>query len=298
MLQTGGDFINLTKTKIMNLVEVACYNCGSKEYTCYDIENGYKLVKCSGCGLLYVNPRPSMEDITAAMKTGIHSGESRLQFTGIYHKSKIKDYLRILSDFFPGEKSELSQKRWLDIGCGFGEFLQALNVYFKTNLITRGSEPNEAKAQFARNMNLDVSFVDLDTHVEKYDFISLLNVYSHIPDPVKFLSDLKKNLTPNGEFLIQTGHACHLPVKLLPKPYNLPDHLSFANCELVENICKKLGFEIVKVKIYTDKKSFLSQIVKFVKETAKILLRRRKSFRGLLSRIPPETFFIRCRLIS
>ena len=282
----------------MNLVEIDCYNCGSKEYKYYDSENGYNLVKCSACGLLYVNPRPSAEDISSAMKTGVHTGDSTLRFTGIYHKSKINDYLKILADFFPEEKSELSFKKWLDIGCGFGEFLQALNVYSKGNIIAKGSEPNAIKIKSALARNLDVSFIDMDTHKEKYDFISLLNVYSHIPDPVKFISSLKKNLTPNGEIFLQTGHACHLPVKLLPKPHNLPDHLSFANRDIVENIFKKLGFEIVHVKIYSNETSIYSRTTRFVKEIAKILLHRRKGFRGLFSNIPYQSFFIRCRLIN
>ena len=282
----------------MNQVEVNCYSCGAKEYNYYDSENGYNLVKCSKCGLLYVNPRPSLEDISKALATGVHSGENAINFTGKYEEQKIKKYLRILADFYPEEKAELNDKKWLDIGCGYGEFLEALRIYTNDRIDAKGSDPNEAKARFAQTKSLNVSYIDLDTHFEKYNYISLLNVFSHIPDPVKFFADLKKNLAPNGEVFLQTGHTCHLPAKHHHKPYQMPDHLSFANQEIVENIFKRLGFEIVNVKIYKNEfYPYTFNLLTFLKEVVKVLLRRRDNFKGLIARYPYQDMFMRCRLI-
>jgi len=281
----------------MNLKEIPCYNCGSKEYNFYDSENGYNLVKCSKCGLLYINPRPSLEDISKALATGVHTGEKAINFTGKYDETKINKYLRILNEFYPKNSFGLSGKKWLDIGCGYGELLEALRIYTEGKAITKGSDPNLAKAQFAQTKNLDVSFVDIDTHTEKYDVISLLNVYSHIPDPVVYLSNLKKNLNPKGEILLQTGHTCHLPVKHHRRPYQMPDHLHFANQEIVENIFKRLGFEVVHVNIYRNEFfPYTFNLWKFLKEVAKVFLRRRKSFHGLIPRYPYQDMFIRCRI--
>jgi len=283
----------------MKPVEVACYNCNSKKYNYYDSENGFNLVKCDSCGLLFVNPRPSLEDISAALATGVHSGETIMDFTGIYEKPKIAKYLRILNDFYPKENCDLSVAKWLDIGCGYGELLEALKIYTSNKIKAKGSDPNEAKARFAKTQNLDVSFIDLETHTEKYDIISLLNVFSHIPDPVRFFANLKKNLKPHGEIFLQTGHTCHLPVKHHHKPYQMPDHLSFANREIIENIFRKLGFEIVNVKIYRNEFfPYTFNLKKFIKETAKFILRRRKSIWGIIPRYPYQDMFVRCRLIS
>ena len=110
---------------------------------------------------------------------------------------------------------------------------------------------------------------------------------------------LKKNLAPNGEIFLQTGHTCHLPVKYHHRPYQMPDHLSFANREIVENIFKKLGFEIVHVNIYKNEFfPYTFNLTRFIKEFVKVLLRRRKSFAGLIPRYPYQDMFIRCRLIS
>ena len=135
----------------MNLVEVDCYNCGSKEYKYYDNENGYNLVKCSKCGLLYVNPRPSQEDISNALATAVHLGATTINFTGVYEQSKVNKYLRILSEFYPKNSNDLSNKRWLDIGCGYGELLEALRIYTDDKIISKGSDPNISQSTFCQN---------------------------------------------------------------------------------------------------------------------------------------------------
>ena len=45
------------------MIEVDCYQCKSNKNELYDTENGHNLVKCLDCGLLYLNPRPGLEDI-------------------------------------------------------------------------------------------------------------------------------------------------------------------------------------------------------------------------------------------
>ena len=64
------------------LEEVPCLLCKSTSWTDYDTENGYRLVKCSDCGLLFTNPRPSSSEIDAASKSGMHKGDEELEVSG------------------------------------------------------------------------------------------------------------------------------------------------------------------------------------------------------------------------
>ena len=52
------------------MIDVTCYQCGSNESRAYAEENGFRLVKCDRCGLLYVSPRPSDAEISEGMRTG------------------------------------------------------------------------------------------------------------------------------------------------------------------------------------------------------------------------------------
>ncbi len=190
------------------MIEVNCYNCGSDKRTFYASENSFKLVKCSGCGLLYVSPRPSLEEIEMAHKFGVHQGTSKLEVTGCFSEKKVKSYFKILRDFYGAELSQ-GRKSWLDIGCGNGEFILALREFSKGNVLASGLEPNVNKQKSAQDKGLNVSWFDLDNHKEKYDFISLLNVYSHLPNPPESLVRWKRLLKPDGELLLETGDTAN-----------------------------------------------------------------------------------------
>ena len=276
-------------------INTKCYYCNSNKFDFYDSENGFNLVKCCNCGLIYVNPRPSDADISKSVQMGMHNGQKRIKTTGRYFPSKVDRYLRILKDFFPKEIFENKDLKWLDIGCGFGEFMEALKKYSNNNLIVKGSEPNDKKIKSARERDLCVSYMDLNDIKEKYDFISLLNVYSHLPNPMEFLSNIKEKLNPGGTLFLETGHTSHLPACEHPKPYNLPDHLSFVNKEILQGILRKSGFNIIDIRLYRSPhypkyyeiKSIIIQLVR-------IILGKKGRIRNFFPKHPNIDMYVRC----
>lgn len=244
-----------------------CYNCESSNNITYGFENGFTLVKCKNCGLLYVNPRPSDEEIESAHKLGVHRGSKTLRVTDKFKKEKINDYLKILGDLI-NNQTNYYNKKWLDIGCGNGEFLFALQLFCDGQIISKGVEPNVTKQEIARGKGLDVSYFDLENHSDKYDVISLLNLYSHIPDPVSTLNNWKHLLNDHGELILQTGDSANLSYRDHYKPFSLPDHLSFASESIVVNILERLGFEILSVHKYPyvrrNNLTFFKEVVKLI----------------------------------
>lgn len=244
---------------------VACYNCGSDNHAFYASENGFTLVKCRSCGLLFVNPRPDDKEITDAHRLGVHRGEKKLDVAGRFTPSKVSKYMKILQDFY-GETYPGGKKRWLDIGCGHGEFLVALQKYSNDEIVGKGIEPDVRKQKSAQKRGLDVSYFDIGKHTERYDFISLLNVYSHLPDPVREIREWKRLLKPGGEIFIETGDTADLDSKDHPHPFRLPDHLSFASEKIVTDILERCEFKIVSIRKYSFVQTNLSSIAKrFIK---------------------------------
>jgi SAM-dependent methyltransferase len=247
---------------------VSCYNCGVADSTDFASENGYDLRKCTQCGLLYVNPRPDMAEIELAHKLGQHKGSKKLGTTGYYDFSKVSAYLRTLEDLF-GDGSSMRGKRWLDIGCGYGEFMLALKKFSRSQLDVRGVEPNESKTAAARRQGLNASYFDLDQHTEKYDFISLLNVYSHLPDPPGAIAAWTHLLKPDGALVLETGDTADMPPESHPTPYYLPDHLSFASESIVRGVLEKAGFELIAVRKYPEVRETPSAVIR---EALKVLI--------------------------
>jgi SAM-dependent methyltransferase len=271
----------MNKTPMKN---VNCYYCGDSKSNFYASENGYNLVKCNTFGLLYVNPRPSDNDILQAHKTGQHKGDELLTVTGSFQDSKVKNYKEVLAELF-GTEFPIHINSWLDIGCGHGEFLLAIQEFSNTNPILKGLEPNVEKQKSGQKYSLDISDFDLSKHSAKYDVISLLNVYSHLPDPAQSIADLKSYLQPNGMILIETGDGSHFSIEDQIRPFYLPDHLSLASEMHVVNLLKRNGFEISSIlKLPLDPSlsmiSFAKELIKwFIPSKAsrlKYLLNRKK----------------------
>jgi SAM-dependent methyltransferase len=241
-----------------------CYNCGSIENRFYAEENGFILVKCINCGLLYVKNRPDDDKILSDTKKGLIEGDKSLHVTLKYNADKINYYKVILNDLFSSSFGTIHT--WLDIGCGHGEFMKTLEEVSSEKIIIKGNEPNVKKQESARNRGLDVEYFEIESHNSKYDMISMLDVYSHLPDPVLYLNKLKSLLNPRGEILIETGDTSDFTAKEQVGPFCLPDHLSFASERIVVNILERLNFEIVCIKKYPyfplNFKSIAKEIIK------------------------------------
>lgn len=259
-----------------------CYNCGCKERSGFAEENGYLLVKCNQCGLLYLDDRPDDGEISQAHKQGKHSGERQLDVTGRFEPNKIREYMEVLQDVFLGNTGNINS--WLDVGCGHGEFLVAVRQYFGAEVHLVGSEPNVHKQQSARQRKLNVSFFDLETHSGRYDIISILNVYSHIPDPPAFIEVLKNCLKPGGRLLIQTGDTADIPADEQCRPFYLPDHLSFASEKIVRDILQRMNFDVVSINKYQLLRIAPRQILKEIVKTILPSYRHRSRVKYYMNR--------------
>jgi SAM-dependent methyltransferase len=244
--------------------------------------------------LLFVNNPPSDNDVDDSHRQGLHRGNQTLDVTGNYNPSKINFYSTVIDDLgiCVRDKTE-----WLDIGCGHGEFIESLLTRFGSKLKTTGSEPNVNKINSGKSRGLDISFINMSTHLKQYDYISLLNVYSHLPDPYFFIKDIKKNLKDFGELIIQTGDSSQLPATFQCYPLSLPDHLSFTSSNLLISFLEENGFEVLAVKKYAPFKITLKFIIN---QLIKILIPGYKSnfnyIIGVLLYGDKRDMFIRARI--
>lgn len=272
-----------------------CYHCKSNESSYYAEENGFTLVKCSSCGLLYVNQRPDDNEISQAHKQGKHTGIKELDVTGRFSTKKKSNYKNVINDLYGQNFNNI--KSWLDVGCGHGEFLLAIKEASDNSVDVTGSEPNINKQKSAGDRGLNVTYFDLETHKKKYDAISLLNVYSHIPNPPDFIKLLKNLLNPNGELVLETGDIANMSSKDIYRPFYLPDHLSFASEEILVSMLENLGFEVIKIAKYPFVE--LTPLT-FLKEAVKLFLPKYDSrFKYYLNwnRYSATDIYIRAKLI-
>lgn len=228
---------------------IVCPCCQGSSASPWAEENGYVAVKCSGCGLVFVNPRPANALIAEAVETGIHADVPH-ERTAIGRRDarKVDRYHRVLGTLFRDIWDAESPISWLDVGAGYGEVVEAVSSLVPGGSTVIGVEPMQPKARQARDRGLDVRQGYLSDVAERVGFLSLVNVFSHIPEFRGFLSEVRATLIPGGEVFIETGNIGDLAShRDAPSELDLPDHLVFAGENNIVRFLEEAGFAIVTI---------------------------------------------------
>lgn len=230
---------------------VACPYCHEPRNSFWASENGFTAVKCSGCGIVYVNPRPAMHLIEKAVKTGVHNHSLELGRTAISRplRSKGPRYRKIFALMFADVWKSGKAITWLDVGAGYGETIKALTSLAPPGSKIEGVEPMKPKAVYAQKGGLIVKEGYVNEIQDKFSYVSIVNVFSHIPDFREFLKDVKKVLLSQGEVFLETGNAGDLErPNELSGELDLPDHLVFAGEKHVLGYLSEAGFSIREIR--------------------------------------------------
>ena len=181
---------------IRSMEEVKCNYCKSDEATPlfakkdkFSIsKDDFTVVRCNNCGLKYINPRPSEEDI-ADFYPETYSWKETLEAN-----SKITAFIRKLEKTYRYhllrfeakkviEQSGKTSGKLLDVGCGAGD---RLDIFRKIGFETYGVEISKSAEYAQRHMDLNVKQGDLfeaNYPDSFFDVITLYNVLEHTHNP-------------------------------------------------------------------------------------------------------------------
>jgi SAM-dependent methyltransferase len=139
-------------------------------------------------------------------------------------------------------------KAVLDIGCNDGTQLD----YFKLlGFGTYGIDPAEnLYATSSKNHRIYCDFFDteLADQLESNmypDIIVAQNSFAHNPDPLLYLTNLKRLMDDNSRFFIQTSQADMVLNDEFDTIYH--EHVNFYNINSMNELCKRAGLELVDV---------------------------------------------------
>jgi len=278
-----------TLEQVPSVEVVSCPYCGSGEQRVWAQELGFTAVRCARCELIYVSPRPVQSLITAAVRTGSHGDEAKgLRVVSRRVPAKVRRYQRLLGRMFGDVWNAGRPVSWLDVGAGYGEVVEAVGRVAPTGSRIEGLEPMAPKAAAARARGLPVTEDYLRPTHGKVNFVSLVDVFSHIPDFSSFLRDVVAVLEPGGEVFIETGNLADLRDRQdFPGELGLPDHLVFAGERQLRGFLDRAGFEVLAVeRLRIDGVANLAKSVvkKAIGRPANVRLPYRSAYRQLLVR--------------
>ena len=218
-----------------------CPLCKNSNHKLQFKDNGYNVLTCQTCALMFIDPYPPLQDRYDTVKDYSHGDMSILGAEKHYQYEKqfYKKY------FDPIYKCCKTSESILDVGCGTGYLLERLQK--SPNLKRVGLELNESRAKLARN---HAQCEILETPVESlehspFDVITLINVLSHIPDFDLLFNSFRRLLKPGGRLILKVGEVSSDVQQNDEMDWCIPDHLHFLGLETLQYIGKKYGFEIL-----------------------------------------------------
>jgi SAM-dependent methyltransferase len=171
-------------------------------------EAAFRIVACSSCGFLYLNPRPNPEHLSEYYRSEKYDPHIR---RGGGWSGRLYRWVR---PFSIRRKAALVWKKrepgtLLDVGCGTGEFLHYMK---RRGWRVLGVESDAAAAEQARAAGCDVLTGDPAT-VEypdlKFDLITFWHALEHLPDLRGTLNAVAQRIKAGGILAVA-----------LPNPYS------------------------------------------------------------------------------
>lgn len=245
---------------------VTCNLCGSSQSQRLFTKQGYGVLKCDSCGLVYVNPRPTAEKLIEfydETDSAIYNSEALAMYelyttnkqwvTDYYYRLRLKGIQQFCSR--PG--------KLLDVGCASGVFLA---VAQEAGWQVHGFEPSKLTSRIARDrLGLRVSSGrTLRDSFEKqcFDVVTVWDVLEHSADPVGLLGEINDVLKHGGILQLRTPNIDSLLFHITRKNWLWlmpPYHLYYFSPATLEALLAKAGFTVIEEKSYLSS-TYLSLI--------------------------------------
>lgn len=249
------------------MVDNSCIFCNRNDNAMNVIEeNGYRGKKCNPCNLIYISPRPSLEQIANLY------GHDQAHIPA--HSHIAQEYPKKLHALHALNiiKKHIQSGDLLELGSGGGYFIaQAQLQGFKSH----GIELNPVQAAFIRN-TLNIPCLEtplsLDSFGSKtFDIIYHSDVLSHFYDPIEALHIIREKLKPGGYMIFETGNIADINPKYYEtfNAMQYPDHLFFFGRNSMVQLLELTKFTLKEYHSY----SILPQlrIMKMIKKLKKVI---------------------------
>lgn len=187
----------------MNGPAIACNLCGAIESTLLVVKDGFRIVRCRHCSLVFVGNPPDQNFLSQhySFEAGYHEELKSNPASVKFHDAEARRNLARLSGYRQGGTL-------LDIGCSTGLFLAKAGA---AGWIVRGNEYSADSAAVARATHgLDVvsGALQADSFAAgSFDVVTLWDVLEHVPDPQSTLRLAAALLKPGGLLVVKTPNV-------------------------------------------------------------------------------------------
>lgn len=244
--------------RLVCMETVTCNLCGSTSYrTIYQLSDWLlerpqvqtTLVKCLNCGLIYQNPRPTIEEMGQHYPPEYEPYNSTGQATSWLRRKAVEYGLDKRARAVTGYKHG---GIILDIGCASGVFLHHMQQKFGWE--THGVEVSEYAAQQAREKyGLDVFIGTLEqaSFPENiFDAVTMWDVLEHLHDPSATFREIHRILKPGGVIALRVPNGDSFDARAFGVYWaglDAPRHLYVFQKATIAQLLSNNGFDVLNI---------------------------------------------------
>jgi SAM-dependent methyltransferase len=243
--------VSSPETDHTGLPQAACCLCGHSDHRRLFRVAEFEIVRCRGCGLVYLTPQVPAESLAEVYQESYWSSPSAKQRGYTDYLGDEALYRRTFRRRLEHHVLPYVERgRLLDVGCAAGFFVdEAARAGFDAE----GVDVSRPMVDFARrSLQLerialgtleDCRFVD-----QSFDVITLWDVVEHVPDPPGFLQEVRRVLSDDGYLILETQNVQSAFARLTGRRwhhYKVPEHLFHFAPATCTRLLEEAGFEVV-----------------------------------------------------
>ena len=231
--------------------QVPCPLCSSIDYRILHRFDPFKVVCCKDCGLTYLSPRACEEKVRNIYIDNYFASHRHQSYGYTDYFSMENDMLKTFRSRWTKARYYLGRKgRLIDIGCGFGYFLDIAKDYFREcwGVEISSFASNKVKE---RGFNIHQGCLEEAKFPDNYfDMAVMMDFFEHVYNPTKFLIELNRIMSPGGIVLITTPNINSLLARLSGKrwvSFKFPEHVAFYSPDVLTRLLRNSGFKVEKI---------------------------------------------------
>jgi SAM-dependent methyltransferase len=228
---------------------LACPICRSvRLYYAFGLQ-GYRVVRCSDCRILMLNPQPSDAELGAIYNDTYFLGEQdqhgEASVSGL-KAATARLYLDLIHRYRGTHGGRL-----LEIGCGHGDFLaEAVRAgYDVTGVEYALPSARKARERLGAGHVICGEVSCVESGRRTFDVCVLADVIEHTRDPHAFLESIRRLLKPGGVLFIATPSLDSWSGRLMGARWMelKPEHLFYFDRATIQTALQGSGFDEVYI---------------------------------------------------